>query len=722
MKDKELQVISPDGVVGTIPESSLKQAVEMGYREATAQDVEDHHTRQDARSTFAPVKVFVGQALDEFGLGAVEASIDVAAENGVEAAQRAKRVKDIYKEENPIANTVGGVVGFGAQAVSTMGTGALAKVGASAAKAASGAGLTRAGIAVAGKAGGKLVARTAAAAGEGMALSAAANLAPAVTEVIVGDPAEAVEKFVASAGLGALLGGGFGAAAQVTAKTVEGVVRKTGNRMSETAANEAARVAGLTPTQIINLEKYHGFSVRDVGKYLLDNGIVSFGDDGVASLTKLGTKMEEVGHNIGNVLREADRISPGTGPQLESVVSKAIDKIRDEAKGAISEKSLDKMRNSVFDVLEGHKFDSRESLQAFKVSLGTRLQKAFEKDFVSDEKQGLLHLYDGIKRELEESVTRAIEHAGPMEVKNLARYKDLKREYELLSSLDEGFQKQAARALSPSGSLLEKLKSSPMAMFGALLGGGLGVAASSVGTAVPAALLGAIASNYLRRRSGSSLASILNKASEFEFKMPKLGSLVARKAPSQTPFVLPLPRFQEVSKEISTNEAAPEAYLQRMPNTDSSPVQGAMNNTAVAAQSFLYSKLPKNPLPNPFNPEEAYEPSQSELVQFSRYYHAVHNPGSVLENMTPEGVEVLKSVYPALYKELVAGLSEHFAGKKPSFKERLALSDMFDVPENKLLMFLQSSFSNPQSSPRKGGGPVQTSLSEQTPVERVEER
>lgn len=99
-----------------------------------------------------------------------------------------------------------------------------------------------------------------------------------------------------------------------------------------------------------------------------------------------------------------------------------------------------------------------------------------------------------------------------------------------------------------------------------------------------------------------------------------------------------------------------------MPNV----VQG-IHNTAIAAATFLKSKLPAPGSNMPLS--AAYQPSNAQKSRFLRYYNAVNNPISVLDEVkkgavSNESMEALQIVHPEFLADMRKKLAEQLAGNK----------------------------------------------------------
>lgn len=125
------------------------------------------------------------------------------------------------------------------------------------------------------------------------------------------------------------------------------------------------------------------------------------------------------------------------------------------------------------------------------------------------------------------------------------------------------------------------------------------------------------------------------------------------------------------------------------------------------AIQFLASKIPN--MEQTINGENK-EVSDLEKRRFNRYFNAVKDPYSVLANIanfnaTPEEVEVLKMVFPAMFQtalEAFVELVPDINDKNMTYDERIFLSNTFGLNlTNSMIhentMFLQNKYANGQS-------------------------
>lgn len=123
-----------------------------------------------------------------------------------------------------------------------------------------------------------------------------------------------------------------------------------------------------------------------------------------------------------------------------------------------------------------------------------------------------------------------------------------------------------------------------------------------------------------------------------------------------------------------------------------------------ALGQLLSDKLPRHEAPSLYGEDQGKPPrvTPAEREEFLKYWRAANDPMSVVEDaangkLSTEGVEVLRTGYPQLYDGLrLSVLDELQKGEKPSWKQRLLLGQMLELPtdlalEADLLATLQSS-------------------------------
>lgn len=154
----------------------------------------------------------------------------------------------------------------------------------------------------------------------------------------------------------------------------------------------------------------------------------------------------------------------------------------------------------------------------------------------------------------------------------------------------------------------------------------------------------------------------------------------------------PTAAWKKTSAEIDklSNPVALEAAVRAAVPTSDPGLARALQTVAGRKVAFLASKLPRPPvdLQSPFSRlVDDWKPSRNELAAFARYKEAVDDPAGVLERavagqVSLEGVEALRTVYPRQYQEartqLLLLAMEH--GQELPRGRREMLSTLFDIP------------------------------------------
>lgn len=150
----------------------------------------------------------------------------------------------------------------------------------------------------------------------------------------------------------------------------------------------------------------------------------------------------------------------------------------------------------------------------------------------------------------------------------------------------------------------------------------------------------------------------LQGAVEGLFKAPKGSSKLAPLSEKE---------FMTMRANIKGILQDPSRAFEAIPADLNAAAPGTANQavaTLVKAAQFLDSKLPKNPYEGmPGSVAQQWKPSAVDIDRFNRYKQAVEAPEQVLTNMSkgyisPEQVEAIKTIYPALYEDLRQKISE----------------------------------------------------------------
>lgn len=150
--------------------------------------------------------------------------------------------------------------------------------------------------------------------------------------------------------------------------------------------------------------------------------------------------------------------------------------------------------------------------------------------------------------------------------------------------------------------------------------------------------------------------------------------------------------------EVQDHVQSPERLVDVLHNAtkdgaDAAPkTMAAVQAATLKGLQFLQSKIPPTPQATPF--EKPRDIPSDQLATFARYYTAVHNPMSVLQDLKrgvvhPEAIGALQAVYPNLYSKMQQEAIEQVGTVKDKgtipFQTRLTLSKFMGQPLDSLL-------------------------------------
>lgn len=151
----------------------------------------------------------------------------------------------------------------------------------------------------------------------------------------------------------------------------------------------------------------------------------------------------------------------------------------------------------------------------------------------------------------------------------------------------------------------------------------------------------------------------------------------------------------------------------------------AVVQKAIEGANFLKSKLPPSQVGSSVTPNaDKTKPSPGQMSEWLRYQKAVNDPASVLEDLrdldvSPEGVEALKVVYPRIFAQaqaqMMTAVAERDASGKPlSYQQKIALGTLFDAPtdpslEPGFVQMVQASY-QVTPGPQRAGAPSGVSV------------
>lgn len=197
-----------------------------------------------------------------------------------------------------------------------------------------------------------------------------------------------------------------------------------------------------------------------------------------------------------------------------------------------------------------------------------------------------------------------------------------------------------------------------------------------------------------------------------------LGSSPGRKG-RVSPSSLSAKEFKAFQAENQAKLLNPELAFRGIPPELNAVAPATLNQAAAKTleiAKYLDSKAPKNPyagMPESVAPK--WEPSAADLDRFNRCKEAVENPAKVLKNlangyMSPEQLDAIRAVYPAIYQDLRQKLSDRLAmATKPlTYQQKMAAMAVLGPgalgmsPQQ--MQILQQSFQQPAGAPQGGSG------------------
>ncbi len=720
---KTVTLVSPDGEVGRVPVENVARALELGFTKPNEGQIRESVNRQYFGGTEGTIEA-TGLGLLR---GATVGLSDLALKGaGVASSEHLRTVK----EQSPTASLVSEIGGnLAGTLIGAAPAGLISSAGTATAKAAGGAlgGLAARGLA------GRVAAKGLATAAGGALEGAIYGAAQAVDESVLGDTELTAEKVLAHAGwgsvfggtAGAVLGGGLELGGAVAKKAAEKVSEKLGEGGVKEWLRNFAEERALKATlgrqkRAFDLLETKGRR-EEAQSYLLDKIGIEAGDTTESIAEKLAAKQGDLKGQLQAVVKTVDeateasplqRLSPRqVANRVEEEVAAPLGKLAAERDThALVQREIE----AIHDLGNGGMSfqDALEQRQAYqgkikyaKINGLTSTEQAYNK---------IAKIWNDV---IDEHVEPVLAGLGYPEAQGA--YRSLRHEFSLVSDLtDYAVNRvrgnEAIRFVQPSDYGV-----------GAAVGVMTGGASTAAGLAKGA--VAGVAHKIVRERGNAVLASIADKASRlrvlersaqsFDAQVTKaVDTFIQKAAPAtlrvvpaatrimqETPLAAPLKRvagddkraaYKKRVAELRHLSTDPKGFADQLATslrhvTDAAPKLATVIQAKTSqAAAFLLEKAPKNPLPpTGFSVLKEWEPADSQIAKWARYYAAVADPMSVLEDLksgtvSQEGVETLKVVYPKLYdyvkRKVIERVSE--AETPPPYRDRISLSILFDVP------------------------------------------
>lgn len=677
------------------------------------------------------------------------------------AAQEYLDSFEAREEANPVAGTLGEVGSDLATLALTGGGGLAARGGTAVGEAV----LARAGTGLASRALGSAARLGTEGAIEGAILGGEDVL----TEAALGDTELTGERLATGIGFGALLGAGTGAALGGTGR----LLGEAGKRSVTAARRRAEQLIpqiqeAVSPEGLQRFAQETAFrSLRPVKRYTDRAARQAGGIEGVgeillrrnvvtndATLETMATRLDElvpqVGDEISSIVRRADTI-PGVRPNAQRIRAKVQELQEQFATAAtgsqrrIARQLEDELR-PFFQQLDeaGEEGISAEQVWMLRRELDDSINWRVRSQ---DSPPKLNEALQDVRRLVEDEVDATVQRAGREVGEDLGQaYRNAKRDYAgLVLSRDVAADRLSREAANRSFSLTDYMSG----IVGAAGTGALDLGVPGAGLAA-GFLLGRL-NKLLRERGNQVLAATGNRlaimraarresqkvATRVESRVDAYldrvmqgGRAAARttgRNAARAARVASIAAFDERVKNVRETAADPAAITEQLGEKTSTLAQvapqtaAAMQRTAMRDLKFLHDRLPAGTQPRGGLMASMAPPrlvSDVERMRWMRYYDAVEEPESVLEDLeagelTREGVEALKETRPAMYRTLVRRVMERLAtAEEPvPYQERLQLGLLLGVPtdpslEPRFVASMQASYAGASEDPTQPQAPV----------------
>lgn len=343
-------------------------------------------------------------------------------------------------------------------------------------------------------------------------------------------------------------------------------------------------------------------------------------------------------------------------------------------------------------------------------------KRAYE---VGKQSSAAAEAYKQFLRKWDDVTVRALDEAAEKAGKGGGRDEILKwkREYQLASAAEEAAKHGADRVIGNNAiGLREGIGAAVAIASGHIFAGPAAAIAMKVakerGKAVGAFALAKLAERDALAKWVQKVDSQIGKASKGLLDKPSKGVRD------------PMPPTRALSRtalaKVAEFQADPESYIDRVARQHESlaahspEIAESLTAKHVQAMTFLASKVPVSPDPDPLDPHPAPALTRGEEAELGRYWWYVEKPSRFYAEvargkLTYEGAEVAQALTPGAFEQLQAqtaeALTERLAkGERLPFRQRQVLGVLLDFaatpsqrPEH--ARFLQQNAITPEPPP-----------------------
>jgi hypothetical protein len=437
-----------------------------------------------------------------------------------------------------------------------------------------------------------------------------------------------------------------------------------------------------------------------IGKTLLDEGIVTKGATIEDIAERSSALREQLGKQIGDLRKEADRLSGGTGPDgvelMQKIDNDVIAPLRDGINDDLAE-SLTKQFDPLRKKLSSGEPLSFESLNDLRKKLDERLK------WDKTNPDAML--------EMKRKVRGAINDWWVESAEAAAQKAGVEGFTENLKALNRKFSHVALADDLASDAVLRKLSNRFASPTDHLVGGAsaIGAAAASGGAAIPSMLsgaVGAMANKVLREHGNQVVSSMLYGLSKGAVRSEKAVEAAAKATVGtlMKSSTRSIPALSLMS-DIQVGHALQQARAMQDPESPESQrlsqlvddvsqespelAQAVRAKTQQKADYLAKLAGPPMDMSDPF----VQRPMPMDPVtsrKMARYVDAASNPGKALERMahgrgSKEDIETVKTLYPSMYQRYVNQVTASIGEQKvpPTAQQRAKLHFATGVPTSR---------------------------------------
>jgi hypothetical protein len=581
---------------------------------------------------------------------------------------------------------------------------------------------------------------------------AAQGIGRLVTEDAFGTADFNAQNLIAYAGMGSLVGGTFGTAlgmGKAIAPSVKAVTGKLGDKVDSglgklfNREDSALELSGLSVMDTVKAEAQNpkfrvelANEVEDILKFKKPKNYEEFYD-------AVSKRREEAGQAIGSIYKEADEILTSRGikfdsPPLSTNIMKSVDdyvdSLGDVVKADGTAENLRKFGTSYAELVAKRPQITVSQLQDEAKKLQDRIYKG--SSFGTTLAEGTMaDLQDVILKQVRSFQKDMVKEADKLKFGQLSQELErYNKSFQILKSVNRASDK-AAEKLSRKSLLDRALETK--SLVAAAVDPSLGAAVVGTRLAMEsfavqkATVMGKL--QVAQMRTMANINKIANNVGNFTTKVAGAADDAAFR--HITSFELSKdangrkPKdeqaaYQNIRENLANMASDPQSVLRKANQStaaifDHAPETAAqVDATYLAAMMFLNKKTKKSSKKKgAFDFGSADPVPTIEIGKMQRYLEAIEDPNSVLKKaskgkISREGVEVLKNIYPQIFKTLQLKTLDkiHKNQTKLSYQDKLNLGLLLDVKAHESMDYeqiqsLQAVIGSDSGAPGQESGP-----------------